>query len=100
MIPILSLLVALGAVVVMVIAWRATRAARLVAKGGGGAAAFPLAAAAAQAAPFAVPALGLLVVFLLPLVLIQPAEAALSDTMRGIFAGRWRTCQRHHARHQ
>lgn len=35
MIPILSLLVALGAVAVMVIAWRATRAARLVAKGEG-----------------------------------------------------------------
>ncbi|EOU1356184.1 TPA: hypothetical protein NH806_006479 [Pseudomonas aeruginosa] len=87
MIPILSLLVALGVVAVMVIAWRATRVARLVAKGEGVLPPSPLQQLQPKQRRSLFLALGLLVVFLLPLVLIQPAEAALSDTMRGIFSG-------------
>ncbi|MCU8961137.1 hypothetical protein ACO0J9_13040 [Pseudomonas aeruginosa] len=87
MIQILSLLVALGAVAVMVIAWRATRAARLVAKGEGALPPSPLQQLQPKQRRSLFLALGLLAVFLMPLVLIQPAEAALSDTMRGIFDG-------------
>ncbi|WP_263147666.1 hypothetical protein [Pseudomonas sp. RIT-PI-AD] len=87
MISILSLLVALSALAVMTIAWHGTRVARLMARGEGALPPSPL----QQLQPKQRRSLfligGLLVVFLMPLVLIQPAEAGLSDNMRGIFNG-------------
>lgn len=87
MIQILSLLVAVGLVAVMVMAWRAVGAERLVAAGQGSMPATPLQRLAPKQRRSLLLFVGLLFCFLMPLVFIQPAEAALSDTMRGIFDG-------------
>ncbi len=83
MIQIMSLLVALCLAGVMVMAWRSVA----VERSGEGAPAPLLKRIDPKQRRSLVLSLGLAVAFLMPLAFMQPAEAALSETMRGIFDG-------------
>lgn len=87
MIQIMSILVALCLCGLIVMAWRGVAVARTVTAGEGAAPAPLLKRLEPKQRRSLVLFLGLAVAFLMPLAFMEPAEAALSETMRGIFDG-------------